>query len=38
MISLVVSKVARLQLHTETYTGKDKHKGGYPFEERSSGH
>jgi len=38
MTSSVVSKVARLRLHTEIYTGKDKHEGGYPFEERSSEH
>ena len=34
----MVSKVVRLQLHTKTYTRKDKHEGGYPFKERSSEH
>ena len=38
MTSLVVSKVARLWLYTETYTGKDEYKDRYPFKERSSEH
>ena len=38
MISILVSKVARLQLYTETYTGKDKHEGRYPFKKRPSEH
>ena len=38
MTSLMVSQVTRLQFHIEIYTGKDKHKGRYPFKKRSSKH
>ena len=34
----MVSKVARLQFHTEVYTGKNKYEGRYSFKERSSEH
>ena len=38
MTSAVVSKIARLRLHAEIYTRKDKYEGGYSFKERSSEH
>jgi len=38
MTSAVVSKIARLRLHAETYTGKDKSEDEHSFKERSSEH
>ena len=34
----MVFEVTRLQLHTETYTGKDKHEGRYSITERTGQH
>ena len=36
MTSLMVLEVIRLRLYVEAYTGKDKHKGRYPFKKELS--